>query len=147
MLTAVRFAVFKDCSWFSAENSGFEAAVGRVGGVYGRLDQPRRGVGPGHHHGYCDGRIAVGPRLAALAGRSAVGAWLGVLVTAVSGGLFGVGSALLTFVFMAVKTGLHAHGPEFTQAEIVWVWDVAPLWTAVWLLVGLGIGLIWAGSE
>jgi hypothetical protein len=81
-----------------------------------------------------------------LGGRQLGRGW-GVLVTAVSGGLFGVGSALLTFVFMAVKTGLHAHGPEFTQAEIVWVWDVAPLWTAVWLLVGLGIGLIWAGSE
>lgn len=71
---------------------------------------------------------------------------LGLLVTAVSGGLLGAGSALLALVFMAVKTGLHAHGPEFTQAEIAWVWNVLPLWTAVWLLVGLGVGLIWAGT-
>lgn len=75
-----------------------------------------------------------------------VGRGLGVLVTAVSGGLLGAGSVLLTFVFMAVKTGLHAHGPEFTQAEIAWVWHVLPLWTAVWLLIGLGLGLIWAGA-
>jgi hypothetical protein len=71
---------------------------------------------------------------------------VGLLVTAVSGGLLGAGSALLAIVFMAVKTGLHAHGPEFTQAEIAWVWNVLPLWTAVWLLVGLGVGLIWAGT-
>ncbi|MCA9919788.1 MAG: hypothetical protein KC445_17650 [Anaerolineales bacterium] len=79
-------------------------------------------------------------------GGKSVGKGLGVWVTAVSGGLLGAGSGLLTFVFMAVKTGLHAHGPEFTQAEIAWVWNVLPLWTAVWLLVGLGVGLIWAGT-
>jgi hypothetical protein len=80
-------------------------------------------------------------------GGKSVGRGVGMLVTAVSGGLLGAGSALLTFVFMAVKTGLHAHGPEFTQAEIEWVWNVLPLWTAVWLLVGLGVGLIWAGAR
>ena len=75
-----------------------------------------------------------------------VGRGIGVLVTAVSGGVLGAGSGLLTFAFMAVKTGLHAHGPEFTQAEIAWVRGVLPLWTAVWLLIGLGVGLIWAGT-
>ncbi|MBK8904828.1 MAG: hypothetical protein IPM53_26850 [Anaerolineaceae bacterium] len=79
-------------------------------------------------------------------GGKTVGRGWAVLVTAVAGGLFGVGSVLLTFVFMAVKTGLHAHGPEFTQAEIGWVWNAAPWGTAVCLLVGLGIGLIWAGA-
>lgn len=78
-------------------------------------------------------------------GGKAVGRGLGVLITAVSGVVLGAGSVLLTLVAMAVKTGLHAHGPEFTQAEITWVWRVLPLWTAVWLLVGLGLGLIWAG--
>ena len=76
-----------------------------------------------------------------------VGRNVGVLLTAVSGVLLGAGSGLLTFVFMAVKTGLHAHGPEFTPAEIAWVWNMLPLWTAVCLLVGLGLGLIWAGSK
>lgn len=79
-------------------------------------------------------------------GGKSVGKGVGVLVTAVSGGLLGAGSGLITFVYMAIKSGLHAHGPEFTQAEIAWVWDVLPLWTAVWLLVGLGTGLIWAGA-
>ena len=76
-----------------------------------------------------------------------VGRNVGVLLTAVSGVLLGAGSGLLTFVFMAVKTGLHAHGPEFTPAEIAWVWNMLPLWTAVCLLIGLGLGLIWAGSK
>ncbi|MCA9954184.1 MAG: hypothetical protein H6657_10560 [Ardenticatenaceae bacterium] len=80
-------------------------------------------------------------------GGKTVGRGVAVLVTAVSSALLGAGSSLLTFVFMAVKTGLHAHGPEFTQAEIAWVWGVLPLWTAVCLLVGLGLGLIWAGSD
>ncbi|MBK6712462.1 MAG: hypothetical protein IPG51_19355 [Chloroflexi bacterium] len=48
-----------------------------------------------------------------LGGRSwSLRAWLGR--TAVLGLLFGLGSGVLTLVFMAVKTGLHAHGPEFT---------------------------------
>ena len=72
---------------------------------------------------------------------------MGVLATAVSGLILGAGSGLLTLVFMAVKTGLHAHGPEFSQMEIAWVWNNLPLWTAVGLLAGLGVGLIWAGSE
>ena len=80
-------------------------------------------------------------------GGKTVGRGVGVLVTAVSGFLLGAGSGLLTFVFMAIKTGLHAHGPEFTQAEIAWVWEMVPWWTAVCLLVGLGLGLIWAGSD
>ena len=70
----------------------------------------------------------------------------GLLATAVSGLILGEGSGLLSLLFMAVKTGLHAHGPEFSQAEIAWVWNMLPLWTAVGLLVGLGVGLIWAGS-
>ena len=78
-------------------------------------------------------------------GGKMVGRAVGLGVTAVSGSLLGAGSNLLTFVFMAVKTGLHAHGPEFTRAEIAWVWGMLPLWTAVGLLMGLGAGLIWAG--
>jgi len=71
---------------------------------------------------------------------------LGVLVTAVSGLVLGAGSGLLTLVFMTVKTGLHTHGPEFSRVEIYWVLTHLPLWTAVGLLLGLGLGLIWAGS-
>jgi len=66
--------------------------------------------------------------------------WWGI--TAVGGLLFGLGSGLLTLLFMAVKTGLHAHGPEFTPQEITWVINQIPLWSVVGLLAGLGLGLL-----
>lgn len=69
-----------------------------------------------------------------------LGRWLGK--TAVFGLLFGAGSSLLTLAAMAVKTGLHAHGPEFTPAEIIWVWQQLPLWAMAGLLAGLGAGLV-----
>ena len=68
------------------------------------------------------------------------GWWLGK--TAVLGLLFGAGSSLLTLAAMAVKTGLHAHGPEFTPVEIIWVWQQLPLWATAGLLAGLGAGLV-----
>ncbi|HFE67405.1 MAG TPA: hypothetical protein ENJ93_09100 [Chloroflexi bacterium] len=70
------------------------------------------------------------------------GKWVGM--TAVSGLLFGLGSGLLTLLFMAVKTGLHGHGPEFSLVELEWVAQQIPLWTAVGLLAGLGLGMIGA---
>jgi hypothetical protein len=48
---------------------------------------------------------------------------------------------------MAVKTGLHAHGPEFTPAEINWVLQQTPIWTAAGLLAGLGLGQIVKGRN
>ena len=76
-----------------------------------------------------------------LAGRKlALGSWL--LVTAVFGALLGLGSALLALLLMAVKTGLHAHGPEFSAGEVNWVVQQIPLWTVVGLLGGLGLGLL-----
>ena len=78
-----------------------------------------------------------------LGGRNlSAGKWLGV--TAVSGLLFGLGSGLLTLLLMAVKTGLHGHGPEFSLAELEWVARQIPLWTAAGLLAGLGLGMIGA---
>ena len=68
-------------------------------------------------------------------------------VTAVSGFIFGLGSALLTLLFMAVKTGLHAHGPEFSQAEIEWIIRQIPLWSTSGFLLGLGTGLVIAGVD
>jgi hypothetical protein len=66
--------------------------------------------------------------------------WWGM--TAVLGLLFGLGSGLLTLLFMAVKTGLHTHGPEFTLPEVAWIIQQIPLWTAVGLLAGLSLGLL-----
>lgn len=71
--------------------------------------------------------------------------WLGG--TAVLGLLLGLGSGLLTLLFMAVKTGLHAHGPEFTPQQIAWVWQQTPLWAAAGLLAGSGIGLITLNND
>ena len=69
-----------------------------------------------------------------------------LLITAVSGLCFGLGCGLLTLFFMAVKTGLHAHGPEFSQAELEWVLHQIPLWTLAGLLLGLGSGLVLVGQ-
>ena len=71
--------------------------------------------------------------------------WWGV--TAVTGLLFGLGSGLFSLVFMAVKTGLHAHGPEFTPAEINWVLQQIPTWAVAGLLAGLGLALLTKGKN
>ncbi len=71
--------------------------------------------------------------------------WWGV--TAVTGLLLGLGSSLLTLAFMALKTGLHAHGPEFTPAEINWILQQSPLWSAAGLFAGLGLGQILKGRN
>ncbi len=79
-----------------------------------------------------------------LGGRAvSVGAWVGI--TAVLGLLTGIISVGMTLVFMAVKTGLHAHGPEFTQAELSWVMQQLPLWGIVGLLAGTAVGLLTIG--
>jgi hypothetical protein len=91
--------------------------------------------------------LAVGHLVQRMVGGKMVGRGVGLLVAAVSGLALGGGSGLLSLIFMAVKTGLHAHGPEFSQGEVAWVLKQLPLWSAVGLLVGLGFGLIWVGME
>ncbi|VAW33726.1 hypothetical protein MNBD_CHLOROFLEXI01-1529 [hydrothermal vent metagenome] len=71
---------------------------------------------------------------------------MGVGITAVIGLLIGSGSVVMVLIFMAVKSGLHAHGAEFRPAEIDWLFSQLPLWTAVGLLTGLGLGLVWVGT-
>lgn len=76
-----------------------------------------------------------------VAGRDlTAGAWL--LVTAVFGALLGLGSAVLTLVLMGIKTGIHAHGPEFSVIELNWVLEQITLWTLAGLLAGFGLGLL-----
>ena len=66
--------------------------------------------------------------------------FLGVMVaTGLSAGLL-ANVAVLTL--MAVKTGLHGHGPEFTDGEIRWVVAQMPLWLFIGTLLGLGTGLV-----
>lgn len=70
-------------------------------------------------------------------------AWL--MLCAGAGLVFGLGSAVLTLFLMALKSGIHAHGPEFTPEQIGLVISRAPSWTIGGLLVGLGVGLLVAG--
>ncbi len=68
--------------------------------------------------------------------------WLAVI--GMAGLLVGVGSGVLTFVFMGLKTGLHSHGPEFRAAEIEGVLASIPIWGLAGLVAGLGVGvLVW----
>lgn len=67
-------------------------------------------------------------------------AWLGT--STLAGLAVGAGSVLMTIFLMALKTGLHGHGPEFTPGEIAWVWAQLPLWAIAGSLLGLGVGLV-----
>lgn len=58
--------------------------------------------------------------------------------------LCGLLAAPLTILFMALKTGLHAHGPEFTPQEVAWILQQTPLWSLIGLVAGLGIGFLLA---
>ena len=82
-----------------------------------------------------------------LRGRTvSTGGWL--LLSAVAGAAVGIGCGLLTLALMAIKTGLHAHGPEFSAAELAWVLQQIPIWALAGLLGGLGLGfLLKAGSR
>ena len=56
--------------------------------------------------------------------------------------LLGLASPLVILLLMVLKTGLHAHGPEFSPAQINWVIRQIPLWTISGLLAGAGLGLL-----
>lgn len=65
-----------------------------------------------------------------------------ILFWAVLGALLGFGAVAITLALMAIKTGLHAHGPEFSPEELRWVMQQAVLWTSAGILAGAGAGLI-----
>ncbi len=71
--------------------------------------------------------------------RYGVGALLGAIV--------GAGTGLVALILMAVKTGLHAHGPEFTPAEVAWVLARIPIWFVVGVLAGLGVAMLMSGRR
>ncbi|MCL4869500.1 MAG: hypothetical protein KJ063_11065 [Anaerolineae bacterium] len=71
--------------------------------------------------------------------------WL--LSLGLMGLLIGAGSVVATLAYMALKTGLHAHGPEFTPTEIAWVWGQLPLWSLVGGLIGLGLAALYIGMN
>jgi hypothetical protein len=77
--------------------------------------------------------------------RLSLPAWL--TTAAASGLALGAGSILLTLFLMAFKTGLHAHGPEFTAAQIAWVWNQLLLWSLAGLLAATGLALLLAARQ
>lgn len=92
------------------------------------------------------GFLTMGVVLAYLFQRSMAGqnfsAGRGLFFMAMWGLALGAGTALMTLFLMAVKTGLHAHGPEFNMAEISAIWGDLPFWSLAGLLGGLGLGLL-----
>ncbi len=46
---------------------------------------------------------------------------------------------------MAFKTGLHAHGAQYTTAQIAGLWAQWPLWLVAGGMAGLGLGLVGLG--
>lgn len=65
-----------------------------------------------------------------------------VALSTFAGLFYGFGLALLLLFLMALKTGLHAHGPEYSPAEVAWVWRQLPLWGGAGALAGLGLGFL-----
>ena len=52
------------------------------------------------------------------------------------GAITGLTCGLLVLALMAIKTGLHGHGPEFTASQIERAVAQIPLWTLSGLIAG-----------
>lgn len=96
--------------------------------------------------------LLAGWGLALLAGRLAARRWGGqelpagraVALLAALGLAVGAALAPATLLLMALKTGLHAHGPEYTAAELAWLGGQWPLWVVAGGVAGAGLGLLLA---
>ena len=64
--------------------------------------------------------------------------------------VFGAGLGLVApaviLGLMVLKTGVHAHGPEFSPAEISWVTQQFFIWPIVGGVAGLGFRMLLAGK-
>ena len=69
-----------------------------------------------------------------------VSQWL--LFAGALGAMAGLTCGLLVLALMAIKTGLHGHGPEFTVSQIERAVAQVPLWTLSGIIAGLGLGLL-----
>ncbi|HMT20044.1 MAG TPA: hypothetical protein PKE20_02165 [Promineifilum sp.] len=70
-----------------------------------------------------------------------------IALSSFAGLAYGIGLALMMLFLMALKTGLHAHGPEYMPAEVAWVWRQLPLWGSAGALAGLGLGFLSAAKK
>lgn len=73
--------------------------------------------------------------------------WQWLTFATMAGIVVGLTAVGLTLMFMALKTGLHNHGPEFTLEEIQWVIQQLPNWSIIGAFMGAGLGLISAGMR
>lgn len=80
--------------------------------------------------------------------------WLDQLALQLKGWLFAwgaIGVAIgtvapwIVLALMTLKTGIHAHGPEYTPAEINWVVRQWLIWIILGGGIGFGYGLLAAG--
>ena len=70
-----------------------------------------------------------------------VGQW-GLVKWGVGGGIAGILTIPITILFMVLKTGLHAHGAEFTGDEIGWVVSQWWVWGGAGIIAGIGFYLL-----
>ena len=62
--------------------------------------------------------------------------------TSVFGAIIGLATPLLILGLMVLKTGVHAHGPEYSPAEIAWITQQITIWPFVGGLAGFGLASI-----
>lgn len=68
--------------------------------------------------------------------------WSNVILHSLVGGLAGMAVALVAFLLMILKNGLHAHEtPDFTVVQIQALFNLIPYLTISGLLIGFGFGL------
>jgi hypothetical protein len=65
-----------------------------------------------------------------------------IVLLAGSGLVIGLLFGPVTLFYMALKTGLHGHGAEFTRAEMLWFIDRIILWAVSGLVAGAGLGFL-----
>lgn len=61
---------------------------------------------------------------------------------AVFGAILGLAAPLIILGLMVLKTGVHAHGPEYSPAEIGWITQQMTIWPFVGGLAGFGLGIV-----
>ena len=76
--------------------------------------------------------------------REVAAGWVAALGTAV-GLAWGAALGPAVLLLMALKTGLHGHGLEYTAAQITWVAAQWPWWVAAGGIAGVGVALLWLG--
>ena len=65
-----------------------------------------------------------------------------LVVWSAAGVVVGLLAPLTIIGLMILKTGIHAHGPEFTRLETWWVLNQFSDWGLLGLLSGFGFGLL-----